>query len=262
MECKLIEFNKCLHKKGHYVLPQTHTGLEVICYIRGTGTTTIGGEKYDFKANDIVIIPPNTEHDEIFFEDGCLIFCIVEYESIDINRLNKRLITEEKHTTRSVYETMNRIIIECLAEDNKYQEVIDLLLQELLIQVYRLCEREKSENDMVRQVKHYMNMMYIHPINFNILSETLGYSYDRLRHIFQKNTGISMKRYLTNVRISRAQKLLIDTNYSVERIALMCGYNSTSNFIVSFKSNMQITPLQYRENVKNPERKANKTVQF
>lgn len=262
MKCSLIEFDKCLHKKGHYVLPQQHQGLEVVCYIRGSGVTTIGGEKYDFKANDIAIIPPNTEHDEMFFEDGLVLFCIVDYEDIDTNRLTKRLIAEEKHTTRSVYETMNRIIIEYLAKESKYQEFIDLLLQELLVQVYRLCEQEKSENDMVLQAKQYMKMMYVHPIDFNILAETLGYSYDRLRHIFKKNTGISMKRYLTNVRISRAQRLLINSDYSIERIALMCGYSSTSNFIVSFKSNVQVTPSQYRENVLSPENKENRTIQF
>lgn len=259
MKCNLIEIDRCLHKKGHYVLPQTHEGLEIICYLRGKGSTTIGGEKYEFNADDIAIIPSDTEHDEIFFEDGCLIYCIFDCDNIDLSRLSKRLIAEKHKDTKNVYEILNRIIVESLAEDNIFEELIDLLLQELVLQIYRLCDFEKSEEEIVKQAKQYMRMMYVHPINFDILSEHLGYSYDRLRHIFKKNEGISMKRYLTNVRIGKAQNLLINTEYSIGRIALMCGYGGVSNFIVSFKNVMNVTPTQYRKHISNA---TDKTFQF
>ena len=58
-----------------------------------------------------------------------------------------------------------------------------------------------------------------------------------------------MKQYLTNVRISHAQRLLLESDYSIEQIAKMCGYGNASNFIVAFKKKIQITPMQYKKKV-------------
>lgn len=249
MKCNLIEYNSCLHEKGHYVLPQSHSGIEIVYYLEGSGLTTINGDSYSFAPGDVAVIPPDTKHDELFQEDGCVLFCIVECENYDSSLITERVISAKTHSTKMIYETMNRIILENLLDDKKYIELIETMLYELLLQIYRLCEESDSENEIADRVKKYLKMMYSHPINFLLLSERMGYSYDRLRHIFNENVGISMKQYLTNVRISHAQRLLLESDYSIEQIAKMCGYGNVSNFIVAFKKKIQITPMQYKKKV-------------
>lgn len=247
MKYNLIEYSSFLHEKGHYVLPQEHSGIEIVYYVDGSGLTTINGDSYSFRPGDVAIIPPDTTHDELFQEDGCVLFCIIDYENLNMDLIKERVISGKTHTTKMIYETMNRIILESLLEDQKYCELIDTMLYELLLQIYRLCEEAENENATVEQVKKYLKLMYSHPINFLSLSEKLGYSYDRLRHIFNENTGISMKQYLTNVRIGHAQRLLTEKNYTVEQISKMCGYGNVSNFIVAFRKKIQVTPIQYRK---------------
>ena len=44
---------------GHYVLPQTHEGIEIVYYIKGRGITTIDGRAFAFDSGYVAVIPPN-----------------------------------------------------------------------------------------------------------------------------------------------------------------------------------------------------------
>ena len=70
-----------------------------------------------------------------------------------------------------------------------------------------------------------------------------------LVRIFKKQYSLTPVSYLIEYRLSYACNLLINTNLSVNEIADMSGYNSTSFFITQFKKNLGVTPLQYKEKI-------------
>lgn len=61
-------------------------------------------------------------------------------------------------------------------------------------------------------------------------------------------TGESMSKYILQVRMNRAKKLM-DSNegYSIAEVAQRCGYEETSNFSRAFKQVYGITPSQYNK---------------
>lgn len=61
-------------------------------------------------------------------------------------------------------------------------------------------------------------------------------------------TGENMSRYILQVRMNRAKKLM-DSNegYSIAEVAQRCGYEETSNFSRAFKQVYGITPSQYNK---------------
>lgn len=73
-------------------------------------------------------------------------------------------------------------------------------------------------------------------------------SADYVTRFFKENTGYGFVKYVAKVKIDRACKLLIDTDYSVERIAEEVGYNSAMSFRRAFKSYMGLSPTEYRHN--------------
>ena len=59
-------------------------------------------------------------------------------------------------------------------------------------------------------------------------------------------TGESMSKYILQVRMNKAQKLLDSKKgYSVAEVAHLCGYEENSNFTRAFKQVFGITPSQY-----------------
>ena len=53
--------------------------------------------------------------------------------------------------------------------------------------------------------------------------------------------------FLTEYRINCAKNYLINSEYSIEMIGEMVGYNSLSSFSRIFKSLSDCSPLQYRK---------------
>ncbi len=49
-------------------------------------------------------------------------------------------------------------------------------------------------------------------------------------HIFEAYTGKTFKEYLNNVRIDKAEELLMTTDDTVSEIAFICGFND-SNYL-------------------------------
>lgn len=74
-----------------------------------------------------------------------------------------------------------------------------------------------------------------------------GLSYNHFSASFKKAVGRSFSDYITLLRLSEAEKLLISTEQSITDIALSCGFSSTSHFISRFKAQKGITPGQLRK---------------
>jgi len=54
-------------------------------------------------------------------------------------------------------------------------------------------------------------------------------------------------KYVRNLRIAKASELLIRTDRTVEEIAEIVGYSTTTGFIDNFKAVQGTTPLKYRK---------------
>lgn len=64
---------------------------------------------------------------------------------------------------------------------------------------------------------------------------------------FREGSGLSVWEYVTRLRISHAQRLLLTTDWTAERIALDCGFHSPARFFAAFKRLCGVTPRQYRK---------------
>jgi transcriptional regulator GlxA family with amidase domain len=78
------------------------------------------------------------------------------------------------------------------------------------------------------------------------LATKFAYSERNLKRRFKLATGISPIKYLQNVRIEKAKRLLIATDRSVSDISYTIGYENCSFFIRLFKRTLGVTPKQWR----------------
>ena len=78
-------------------------------------------------------------------------------------------------------------------------------------------------------------------------AEILGVSQSHLTRVFSAEVKESPLEYLTKIRMSHALKLLVDTNYPIDKIARLCGYDNGNYFGKVFKKYVHMTPIKYRE---------------
>src|SRR5690606_12222003 len=64
--------------------------------------------------------------------------------------------------------------------------------------------------------------------------------------LFKNACGISIWEYVTRLRVSHAQRLLLATDWKVQRVALDSGFASPSGFYEAFARVSGCTPTAYR----------------
>ncbi len=73
-----------------------------------------------------------------------------------------------------------------------------------------------------------------------------GVSAGHFCRLFRRLVGMTFKQYLTELRIRRAQQLLVDTSLKVIEIGLLVGYSRHSYFTRRFREIVGVTPNQFR----------------
>ena len=68
-----------------------------------------------------------------------------------------------------------------------------------------------------------------------------------LSEIFSKQMGVPLKKYILDFRITQSEEFLFTSDWSVDYISQICGFNSPSYFSKIFKEYHGISPTEYRK---------------
>ena len=107
--------------------------------------------------------------------------------------------------------------------------------------------RESDAAALAENVRVYLQENYDKPVDFSALADSLAVSAPYLSKLFHEQTGSSPSRYLTDIRMRQARKLLMDTNLTVKEIAVRVGFPDPFHFSRSFRNAVGISPVQFRE---------------
>ncbi len=109
-------------------------------------------------------------------------------------------------------------------------------------------KNDKVTSSMVKAVQNYINDNYPHEVSLKDAARHVHVSPCYLSRIFSKQVGLPFKKYLIDVRLNSAKKLLLTTNKPVGEIAFDVGYNDVSYFCRTFKQHQGLSPNNYRAN--------------
>jgi two-component system response regulator YesN len=65
--------------------------------------------------------------------------------------------------------------------------------------------------------------------------------------IFKKAAGVTFINYLTGLRISKAKKLLLNSNKKSYEISFQVGYDNPTYFSTVFKKMTGLTPIDFKK---------------
>lgn len=105
----------------------------------------------------------------------------------------------------------------------------------------------RPKNLLVEQCLSWMKTHYTSPINLEAMSQDFGVTYPHLARVFHREQGITPIQYLTHLRLEHGMNLLINSSYTIKKIAEECGFSCANYFSKVFKRALQITPDEYRK---------------
>lgn len=124
-------------------------------------------------------------------------------------------------------------------------------LYEQMIREYCLLVQNKSRNIYslsVRKILDYIELNLNLPLTLKSISEKLNLSAPYISSQFKKEVGTTVIRYINQLRINDAIKLLDSSSMSIQDIAACIGITDYNYFTKVFKKEVGMTPSEYRKN--------------
>lgn len=250
-----------------------HPMYELHWMIEGDMQMVVEGQIYDQKKGDLLFIRPGIIHScKSAGSNGFTYFCV--HFSVTDPAFSKEL---ERHQA-SCYEASSPLVKELtpaltnlynLAAGNRsrsisaaksmkvYAAMFELLrtLVEQLSQTDNVVLTKKellagriAENieDAIRSSLLHGQMEDSERTFVQDIAESLKLSTSQVNRVFQHVYGKAPRQYMSEILLSEAQRLLLQTDLSIDHIAMMLGYKTSAHFSRQFKRWTSMTPSGYR----------------
>jgi AraC-like DNA-binding protein len=252
-----------------------HSEYQLFVVLEGTGTRFIGDSIKSFRAGELILTGPHVPHvwrsDDIYFQGetalttkGIVIYlnenflgdyilekeemnaikklCTKSMRGLEFYGTGKLKVTEmmkELLGLRGIQSVIHLLqIFELLASTKEYHYISTKVYDDAI---------DQHESDRLNQVyqytfQHFRKKIWIKDIAGLLHMTTTSFS----RYFTMKNNK-SYSRFVAEIRIKHACKLLTETDESISHICYESGFNTLSNFNKQFKEIMQKSPLQYKK---------------
>ena len=144
----------------------------------------------------------------------------------------------------------NATMTDRLMFDLKINHLCTELIGELIHDNYlKLVSASTSSTD-IQSLNPVISHLLEHPEalpNLTNAAHMAGMSYSHFSRVFQKSTGYSYSHFCNQLRIRRAEELLISTNMSITAISCAIGIDTLPYFTKLFHKYNGLTPSEYRK---------------
>lgn len=262
MKLRFIYLNS--YQRPISVNAHVHNVYELVYYISGQGVSHYGQgsaqiddgssilytnnmfnrDVFYFENNSFILYPPGTVHDERHNSPARLIAIGFEDDDFPIDTVAQMF----KDYDLSVLRLMEKIAEEYRKRNFLYFKVIEAMLTELLVNIYRSrgMQPRLGQFDSMEYALMYINEYFTTDINIESLAESSNYSISRFRELFKARTGVSPKTYILDKRIDYAKQLLRETKLSLHEISQLVGFNDYPQFNKFFNHRLGMNPKDYR----------------
>ncbi len=106
----------------------------------------------------------------------------------------------------------------------------------------QIAPSRTDDGDNISAVIQHIYDHYGEDLHFRAIAVIYNYSYSYLRTLFKQRTGKSPNRFLTEVRMKKAEELLKTGKYTISEVANMTGYSDSGYFSRIYKQHFGFPP--------------------
>lgn len=134
--------------------------------------------------------------------------------------------------------------------DQSFAELISGLKDAAVEMCREVEEKKKGRNEKLKkELLSWLKTNYADPsLTAARISRETGIAEKLLFQLIKEATGCTLAEYLENIRVNRAQELLLTTQLSNAEIAEKVGFGHVNTFYRVFSKRKGISPAKYRKN--------------
>lgn len=258
---KLLNVASAKYGGDWHSVPHTHNHVELFYIVGGKGQFLIEDQLYPVNANHLVIINPNVTHTEVSLNAQPLEYIVLGIEGIELaisDNSNGRFCILDHFESVEIHSCLRNILREMEIKSTGYEDVCQAFMEILIIRLMRNTDLAvpteptvNTGNKQCASVRRYIDLHFKEPLNLDQLADEAHMNKYHLSHTFKREYGISPINYMINKRLDESKYLLAETDLSMSQIAQLLGFSSLSYFSQVFRRTQSVTPMEYRQSVKN-----------
>jgi len=126
---------------------------------------------------------------------------------------------------------------------------VEAKIIKLLILIFEQFN-SKDNTGMISQtpslIKQFIDENYHRNIKAEEIGKLIGMNQNKIRKEFKAQYQITVTDYISELRMLKAKKLIINKEIMIKEIAIECGYEYVQNFTRAFKKKFGVSPEKLR----------------
>jgi xylan 1,4-beta-xylosidase len=253
---------------------EVETDIQIIFLLKGKVHIDINNNKYNLRETDIIFINNEDVYEISPEEENLLLTIKIDYDfftriikkSQFLILCNSSVQDQSNENYDIIRKILSKIIHEYSKGENGYEiQIMSLLFQLIyLLKVKFLVTNNKSQYLEVKEDKYreridsainYIKLNYQKHISLQDAANALFLTPEYLSRFFKDQTGTTFFKYLNEFRLNQAVKELIRSRNSVTKVAMNNGFPNLASFNKLFKEIYNITPSEYRNDIRKKQSK-------
>lgn len=255
----------------------THEYLELSYIVSGRFRQSILGRDITFEQGDLCLIDKNCLHQD-YLEDknAVILFLGISNEFFEdimkshgasdrILSFLQSALLKQKNLLQYLHfkpqgigaEKLEECLYSLLKELTSYDDFSPVICRGLLMRVFRILSTD-YDFSLSGKLRREMNWLVYEEITSYIeahfkditireLCERFHFQEDYFNRLLKQKTGMTYTGYVQSLRLAEAERLLLQTNLSIEQIAEEVGYQNKGYFYRIFAGRHNMTPAKFRK---------------
>jgi AraC-like DNA-binding protein len=256
-----------------------HTFFEIVYILEGTGIYHINSNSFNYKPDDLFVLPPNYSHYTNVKTNTSFLF--IRFNNIylspdqseirlhhDPNAWLQKLAyilhnsgslegpvmisnEKDKPLIRAVCDALVQESVQPEAFNN---ELTQQLINTLITVVARntpvsTAAKQAVDGNMALDIINYIhqNIFYPNKLRADHIAEHFNLSVNYVSEYFKKHTDQNLQQYILSYKISMIEIRLKHSNMRLNEIANDFGFTDESHLTKTFKKTTGLTPSQFRK---------------
>lgn len=229
--------NRDYFKKSHYKL--------LLC-VSGNAKLSYNGTPVSLAAGDLLFSFPDAAVTLLSEEDFTFIY--ITFDGIVAGSTLRELGVDEGHCLFTGYGECLPTFENCIGlstPDNSYFLAKSAMLFLFACMKSKAAKQTVPKAALVGDIKAFIENRYSDPdLSVDGIARSFSYNKNYLSTVFKKETGVSIVKYINDVRINTACALAGNIT-GVKDIALLCGFSDPLYFSRLFRQATGVTPREY-----------------
>ena len=133
-----------------------------------------------------------------------------------------------------------------LLQSSMAHRILLLLLKRFRLKSYGGTVFYQTEDDTIQKLMAYIDQHSTEKLSLPFLSDMVHLNAQYLSRLFKRETGITLIRYINQVRVLKSEKDVLRGDLSASDIADKCGFSNAKSFYKAFRAEFGKTPGEHK----------------